>query len=229
MSTYKLQQESVALEMNAVAVNEEKKPREKGKMTNRGGCRKEEPRPMEKGVDYVNAMEDDQMEVFGYQPDGRRALATWCGVLLTAGFLRLLFYWYPAWWLYCTHRRCPLQQATQVLLMDQYKQLFVEKLRSMHHSSVKVPFTLKASAKGDSQLHEANKLGELVTVNMGGALQPTECLVYFENKKIRYIWDPEVKAFSRLRGLDGNVPCSYFHQQNGLSLKEQVVRFLNPL
>lgn len=57
-----------------------------------------------------------------------------------------------------------------------------------------------------------------------GSLQPAESLVYFENKKMRYIWDADAKAFSRLRGFDRNVPCSYFHQQKGISLQEQVVR-----
>lgn len=183
---------------------------------------------MKDGVDYVNAMEEDQMEVFGYQPDGCRTLAAWCGVLLTAGLLRLLFHWHPAWWLYCTHRRCPLHLATRVLLVDQYKQLFVEKIKTVQASSINVPLMLSVTGQADSALEESQKLDELVTLKPGGSLQPAESLVYFENKKIRYIWDADTKAFSRLRGFDRNVPCSYFHQQKGISLQEQVVRFLSP-
>lgn len=179
---------------------------------------------MKDGVDYVNAMEEDQMEVFGYQPDGCRTLAAWCGVLLTAGLLRLLFHWHPAWWLYCTHRRCPLHLATRVLLVDQYKQLFVEKIKTVQASSINVPLMLSVTGQADSALEESQKLDELVTLKPGGSLQPAESLVYFENKKIRYIWDADTKAFSRLRGFDRNVPCSYFHQQKGISLQEQVVR-----
>ncbi|XP_077509717.1 polyamine-transporting ATPase anne boleyn isoform X2 [Amblyomma americanum] len=189
-----------------------------------GKCRKQGPPPMKDGVDYVNPREEDQMEVFGYRPDGCRTLATWCGVLLTAGFLRLLFHWHPAWWLYCTHRRCPLHQATRVLLVDQYKQLFVERVRTVLPSSVNVPLMLSVTGQADSPLEESNKLEELVTLKPGGSLQSTDRLVYFENKKIRYIWDGDIKAFARLRGFDRNVPCSYFHQQKGISLQEQVVR-----
>ncbi|XP_050051478.1 polyamine-transporting ATPase 13A3 [Dermacentor andersoni] len=188
-------------------------------------CRKQGPPPMRDGVDYVNAGEEDQMEVFGYRPDGCRTLATWCGMLVTVGLLRLLFHWHPAWWLYCTHRRCPLQQATTVLLVDQYKQFFVEKVRTILPSGVNVPLMLSVTGQADSSpLQESNKLDELVMLKPGGSMQPAERLVYFENKKIRYIWDDELKAFARLRGFDKNVPCSYFHQQKGLSLQEQVVR-----
>ncbi|XP_037566605.2 LOW QUALITY PROTEIN: polyamine-transporting ATPase 13A3-like [Dermacentor silvarum] len=241
-STYKLQHESIALEMKTKEELGAKKPQQKQTTSTPGSvwkkqttkkkkaakqvkCRKQGPPPMKDGVDYVNAAEEDQMEVFGYRPDGCRTLATWCGMLLTAGLLRLLFHWHPAWWLYCTHRRCPLQQATTVLLVDQYKQVFVEKVRTILPSGVNVPLMLSVTGQADSSLlQESNKLDELVMLKPGGTLQPAESLVYFENKKIRYIWDDELKAFARLRGFDKNVPCSYFHQQKGLSLQEQVVR-----
>ncbi|XP_077564177.1 polyamine-transporting ATPase 13A3-like [Haemaphysalis longicornis] len=186
--------------------------------------RKQGSPPMKDGVDYVNPMEEDQMEVFGYKPDGPRTLVTWCGVLLTAGFLRLLFYWMPAWWLYCTHRRCPLHQATRVLLVDLYKQLFVEKIQTLEASSVKDLVKLEVTGREDSALHESNKHNGLVMLKPGGMLRRTKHLVYFENKKIRYIWDSDIKTFTRLRGLDGNVPCSYFHRQKGISQEEQLVR-----
>ncbi|EEC19003.1 cation-transporting ATPase fly, putative, partial [Ixodes scapularis] len=57
-----------------------------------------------------------------------------------------------------------------------------------------------------------------------GAFETTESLVFFENKKVRYLWDHDLKVFTRLRGFDRNVPCSYFHQQKGISLQEQLVR-----
>ncbi|XP_075743945.1 putative cation-transporting ATPase 13A5 [Rhipicephalus microplus] len=165
-----------------------------------------------------------QEEVFGYQPNGFCTLATWCGMLLTAGLLRLLFHWHPAWWLYCTHRRCPLQQAIRVLLVDQYKQLFVEKVQTIQSSEVNVSLMLSVIGQADSSFQESSKLDRLVILKPGGSLQSIEELVYFENKKIRYIWDAELKAFTRLRGFDKNVACSYFHQQKGLSLPEQVLR-----
>ena len=54
-----------------------------------------------------------------------------------------------------------------------------------------------------------------------GAFEATNCLVYFENKKVRYIWDTERREFVKVRGLDKHVYSSYFYQQKGLSLEEQ--------
>ncbi|KAM7310544.1 polyamine-transporting ATPase 13A3 [Ixodes scapularis] len=189
-----------------------------------GKCRKLGPPPMKDGVDYVNAHEEDQMEVVGYCADNLRTLATWCGVLLTAGFLRLLFHWHPAWMLYCTHRRCPLHQATKVLLVDQYQQLFVEPVQTILPSKVNVPLMVSVTGQEDFSPDGPNEMKELVTLKPGGAFETTESLVFFENKKVRYLWDHDLKVFTRLRGFDRNVPCSYFHQQKGISLQEQLVR-----
>lgn len=41
---------------------------------------------------------------------------TWFFIILTVGFLRLVFYWKPNWMLWCTHRKCSLAAATQLLL-----------------------------------------------------------------------------------------------------------------
>ncbi len=53
---------------------------------------------------------------------------TWILIVLTIGFLRLIFYWKPDWMLKCTHRQCSLKTATKVLLKDKYNQWFVEKV-----------------------------------------------------------------------------------------------------
>ncbi|KAG0418795.1 hypothetical protein HPB47_004586 [Ixodes persulcatus] len=149
---------------------------------------------MKDGVDYVNAHEEDQMEVVGYCADNLRTLATWCGVLLTAGFLRLLFHWHPAWMLYCTHRRCPLHQATKVLLVDQYQQLFVEPVQTILPSKVNVPLMVSVTGQEDFSPDGPNEMKELVTLKPGGAFETTESLVFFENKKVRYLWDHDLKV-----------------------------------
>lgn len=71
---------------------------------------------------------------------------------------------------------------------------------------------------------EATAPQPLLALFFQGAFETTESLVFFENKKVRYLWDHDLKVFTRLRGFDRNVPCSYFHQQKGISLQEQLVR-----
>lgn len=57
-----------------------------------------------------------------------------------------------------------------------------------------------------------------------GTFESVTSLTYFDNKKVRYIWQDEKKEFVKLTGLDKNVPCTYFYQQHGLSACEQANR-----
>lgn len=61
----------------------------------------------------------------------------------------------------------------------------------------------------------------LVRPKPNGAFEPTYSLTYFENKRVRYIWDNEKRQFSGVKGLDSDIFCSYFYQQKGLSIEEQ--------
>lgn len=61
----------------------------------------------------------------------------------------------------------------------------------------------------------------LVRPKANGVFERTTSLTFFENKKVRYIWDNENKDFSKVKGLDSDIFCSYFYQQKGLNLDEQ--------
>ena len=56
--------------------------------------------------------------------------------------------------------------------------------------------------------------------------ESTEVTTYrfFCNKKVTYIWDPEILSFVDLKMLDNNVPLSYYHLQNGFNKEEQLSR-----
>ncbi len=54
--------------------------------------------------------------------------------------------------------------------------------------------------------------------------ESSDSLRYFDNKKIRYLWNFENLEFEKLYGLDRNVVCSAFYQQNGLTADEQLKR-----
>lgn len=49
----------------------------------------------------------------------------------------------------------------------------------------------------------------------------TDCLRFFENKKLRYLWNDNLQLFERVRGLDKSVPCSLFYEQKGLTKEQQ--------
>ena len=54
--------------------------------------------------------------IMGYRWARVKNAVTWCGYVLTLGFLRLVFYWKPNWHLKATHDECSLSQAEKVLL-----------------------------------------------------------------------------------------------------------------
>lgn len=190
------------------------------------------PPPIKDGIDYVNIQEEDQMELFGYKPHRFLTFLTWLGIIGTCGLLRLVFHWQPAWMLYCTHIRCPLHCAKKVLLVDQYHQLFVEAIKEILPSDINI--TAMMSLVHDIGNVDSNSLTtmnsektlpvHLVRPGPEGQFKITDSLLYFDNKKVRYIWDSTLKIFVKLRGLDKNVPCSFFHHQTGLSALDQVYR-----
>ncbi|XP_067135082.1 polyamine-transporting ATPase 13A3 isoform X1 [Centruroides vittatus] len=190
------------------------------------------PPPIKDGIDYINIQEEDQMEIFGYKPHKLFTILTWLGIIGTCGLLRLVFHWQPAWMLYFTHVRCPLRCAKKVLLVDQYHQIFVEAIKQIVPSDINISAML--SLVHDVTNTDSNSLttinGEkippvhLVQPGSEGQFEITDSLLYFDNKKVRYIWDSTLKIFVKLRGLDRNVPCSFFHHQTGLSSTEQVYR-----
>ena len=69
-----------------------------------------------KDIKYINNGTDEQMEICGYQKSIIGLIITWIFIVLTIGFLKLVFYWKPNWMLLCTHRECSLKSATSVLL-----------------------------------------------------------------------------------------------------------------
>lgn len=54
-----------------------------------------------------------------------------------------------------------------------------------------------------------------------GDFEHVSSITYFENKKVRYIWDRNQKEFCKLGGLDKDIKCTYFYQQKGLSAEHQ--------
>lgn len=55
-------------------------------------------------------------KITGYEKSGVKNILTWCLVIITGGFARLVFYWMPHWMLFCCHRQCEIRDAVKVLL-----------------------------------------------------------------------------------------------------------------
>lgn len=48
----------------------------------------------------------------------------------------------------------------------------------------------------------------------------------FKCKQLRYVWDAQTSTFTKLKGLDFNVPSVVLHQQKGLTKDDQYARRL---
>ncbi|XP_053210773.1 polyamine-transporting ATPase 13A3-like isoform X2 [Panonychus citri] len=186
-------------------------------------------------INYVNYQEEDQMEVSGYQLSNFLRAITWFMIFLTLGLLRLLFHWKPHWMLICTHRRCRLKDASKVMLIDTYNQIYVETIKKMH-SAVLPYFQLNCQSKesiesiknypnqSNSPTNHWSSSFDKPKKRSDGAFRDADCFSYFDNKRLRYIWDEESQSFVKLSGLDRNVDCSFFYHQHGLSPADQSKR-----
>ena len=56
-------------------------------------------------------------ELFGYRRSALKTALTWSAVAATALVLRVVFHWFPEWFLKCTHSQCPLDRADHVLVV----------------------------------------------------------------------------------------------------------------
>ncbi|CAM1327394.1 Uncharacterised protein g9500 [Pycnogonum litorale] len=162
---------------------------------------------------YVNdgGENGEEMAIVGFRVHRFRQVLTWICVILTVGFLRLVFHWKPEWMLYLTHRQCTLDNAEVVLLKDQYKQLFVCK--------IKVNCETRNSCQDTAD--NSNNDRTVLLPDQNGKFKRVESIRYFKCKKSMYIWHAETCTFERLTGIERGVVCSYFHQQSGLSSEQQ--------
>ena len=67
--------------------------------------------------------------------------------------------------------------------------------------------------------------GCITVPGLNGEFEHASSITYFENKKVRYLWDKNQKEFCRVKGLDKDLKCTYFYTQKGLSSEEQKRRF----
>ncbi|KAI1285205.1 Polyamine-transporting ATPase 13A3 [Halotydeus destructor] len=182
--------------------------------------RKVGPPPLKPNVDYVNAMEEDQMEIYGFKRHWFRNILTWCAIVLTLGGMRIVFHWRPHWMLLCSHIKCSLKEAEKVMLVDQYCQIFVENVTELRLNGNAKPLTTGNDVESNRVAKES-PLKHLVKPLADGHFEEVDKLVYFQSKQVRYLWDDRSKLFSRIDGLDNNLECSFYHEVDGLTAAQQ--------
>ncbi|KAK2576200.1 hypothetical protein KPH14_008405 [Odynerus spinipes] len=178
----------------------------------------------------IHTGQDEDIQVYGFKRSTLKTTVTYISYILTVGFLRLLFHWYPRLYLYATHRKCPLKQATKLLVIDdyqgRYKSYFVKDIKTVSTENVSGKLFNSILGSNDIHLLESVKNKKLsINLENGTKSEVTEYKAFWCKKQC-YIWDVRQNEFSRLVGLDKYTACSdlHFGQNKGLSKEEQFLR-----
>ncbi|XP_034112051.1 polyamine-transporting ATPase 13A3 isoform X2 [Drosophila albomicans] len=179
-----------------------------------------EPKPY---MAVLNQDQQDQMKISGYRRSHLRLILCWICICLTGGLLRLVLHWWRHWYLIATCQPCPLEEAQQVLVEEDYqgkhKLYHVKPVQIITIQHLKNLFYEKVP----DETIDDNKLQ--LSVHFSSAhFKSCRTLRTFRCKQLVYAWDSGISNFNKINGLDVNVPCSYFHQQRGLALHEQLSR-----
>ncbi|CAF1030600.1 unnamed protein product [Rotaria sordida] len=175
-------------------------------MLQRGGIR---------SYQIVNDGTDDQFILYGYSRSVTRTIITWIFIILTVGFLRLIFYWKPHWFLQCCCVRADLAVCQYVLLKDRYKQWYVETV-------------LKISTNPNP--NDSNSFRNSIPINPSRhdsfseqqqQADDRDIHRYFINKRWRYVWEETEYKFVKLLGVEHNVKCEYFRQIRPLTIEQR--------
>lgn len=186
------------------------------------------------GVDYINPGEEDQMEIYGYKRNRMRTAIIWFLIVITGGFLRLIFHWIPHLMLLATHTKCSLEEAETVLLIEKFQGkhtiYHVKKLRSLTaqnviNKSFHEESLIDEAWDGSVTTREEKETCPMLSVHLcGGQFKQVPSITIFNCKKLTYVWDSERSEFLKLRGLDTDVLTSTLHQAQGLNSQEQYMR-----
>ncbi|KAG1653727.1 putative cation-transporting ATPase 13A3 [Nymphon striatum] len=166
---------------------------------------------------YINCSDEEQLAIVGYKWNKLKYTLTWLLIILSFGFLRLIFHWKPEWMLFFTHTKCRLQVADSVLLTDLYNQKFVCPIRTDENNQ----------EENDNSMKGESNIGKnlLIIPKNEGKFDVVDRVRFIKYKKHKYIWFNDVGCFKQLKTLNENFTCSYLHEQhNGLNVQQQIQR-----
>ncbi|XP_060580434.1 polyamine-transporting ATPase 13A3-like [Ruditapes philippinarum] len=176
--------------------------------------------------DFLNQGEDDQMEITGYRRNVIKSAITWFFIVITVGLLRLFFFWLPHLMVRAMNDRCDLADATTVILKDEYDQWFVSNVQMITKNGEMV----KQDSRRSWSVGSSTPLSGSGTArhSNGGVvlsiIARSEIIRYFITKKVKYIWNNESSSFLKLRGIEDNVSCGFFHDISYLSYDDATRR-----
>ncbi|KAL6262371.1 hypothetical protein P5V15_007460 [Pogonomyrmex californicus] len=177
----------------------------------------------------IQTDQNEHLYIYGFEKSSLRTTLTYISYILSIGWIRLFFHWYPRLHLYATHRKCALSRSTKILAIDDYqgcKSYFVQDVSEISIKDISAENLSAILDTVDQELLEKVR-GKKLKINLENG---TRCEVYeyraFWCKKKCYIWDTTTNIFSRLMGFDYGTRCSDFHlsHSNGLSKEEQLLR-----
>ncbi|XP_072748286.1 polyamine-transporting ATPase 13A3 isoform X2 [Anoplolepis gracilipes] len=69
----------------------------------------------------IHADQNEHLHIYGFEKSLLKTIIIYVLYILSIGWVRLLFHWYPRLHLYATHRKCTLNRATKILAIDDYQ------------------------------------------------------------------------------------------------------------
>ncbi|XP_020280568.1 probable cation-transporting ATPase 13A3 [Pseudomyrmex gracilis] len=161
---------------------------------------------------------NEHLRIYSFEKSSLRTILTYVSYILSIGFVRLFFHWYPRLHLYATHQTCTLSRATKILVIDDYQGHESYFVRDVQTISI-----TDTSAKISPDKIKDKKLR--IALENGTRCEIHEYKAFFCKKRC-YIWDETKSEFSRLVGLDHGTTCSDLHLSSnvGLSKEEQLLR-----
>ncbi|CAF3347973.1 unnamed protein product [Rotaria socialis] len=174
-------------------------------MPQRGGAR---------SYQVVNDGTDDQFILYGYSRSVARTIIAWIFIVLTVGFLRLVFYWKPHWFLRCCCTRADLAVAQYVLLKDRYQQWYVETVLIINTNP-------NSAHSNDSRNFVSTNPSSCDSLSERQQADDPDSHRYFINKRWRYVWEEAEYKFKKILGIEENVKCEYFSQIRPLTVEQR--------
>ncbi|XP_017072484.1 probable cation-transporting ATPase 13A3 isoform X2 [Drosophila eugracilis] len=178
----------------------------------------------------LNQGQEDQMKVSGYRRCHIRTILCWACIFLTGGLLRLVLHWWRHLYLYATCTPCSLEEAEHVLITEDYqgkhKLYHVKKIQVLTVNDLKTLFQ-RESHRSEGMHMERNNVETTLQISVhftSAHFKRCSSLRIFRCKQLIYAWNNNMSCFQKINGLDINIPCSYYHQQRGLTVNEQISR-----
>ncbi|KAG8445133.1 hypothetical protein GDO86_010049, partial [Hymenochirus boettgeri] len=154
-------------------------------------------------------------DIFGYRTNLCRKVLCIFSYIFSFGFLLLLFYWKPEWYVWANCVPCSLEEANIVLLRttDEFKQFSWKRIMWIQLSSADFGTYSSVTKDPDSVINKA-------------IMQPELKVRYIQVQKIRYIWDNIEKYFTKAGILEDHYTSACIHELfgSGFTTEEENIR-----